>query len=279
MLQSLLIDVPLKRMGEGTEINISVYGDLHEEARVNDEKRLMAHMDARSKLPNARFIGLGDMGDWILPADRKRFVPSVRKFNPSVTGYDDIIDRELSEKVKKWKKYPWDFIAMGNHELEVLKRYYTNPSERLCQMLGARYGSYCGFARYRFVERDKNIRCACTFLYHHGAWGGRVVKGFSGARDFARMYEGWDVMLYGHNHQSVIHSEVRICQDRMGHLQDKNCYIVNTGTWLKTYSETNESPTYGEVKGYPPVALASPLIKIKINGNKELKISVTAGDE
>lgn len=256
------------------EFNISVYGDLHDEAHHTDSKALRKHMDVRAALPNSRFIGLGDMGDWILPRDNRYMISTVEGGRPA-NGYDDWIDRELATKMDHWKKYPWDFVAMGNHEFQALRRYYTNPAERLCQMLETRYGGYAGFARYRFITTsDQKVRHNLTFLYHHGAWGGRVIKGFGGARDYARMFEGWDIMIFGHNHQSVVHQEAVTTTNSRGRLCKRQRFFVNTGTWMDTYTQGG-TPSYGERGGYPPAALASPLITVRPTKRKlNIQISV-----
>jgi len=275
-MEALVFDIDTKH---GAEHNFSIYGDIHDGAHATDYTKLQAHMDRRAALPNAHFIGLGDLGDWIFPSDLARYTPGSRKMDIKTKGFDAIIDKELEDQAERWKQYPWEFIAMGNHEYQVLKRHYTNPSERLCQLLGTKYGGYSGFAQFRFRLRNKKVGKSFTFLYHHGAWGGRVVKGFGGARDYARGFEGWDVMAYGHNHQTVVHHESVLSQNSNGNLQARDRYFVNTGTWLHTHAQGG-SPSYGEVKGYMPVALASPLITVKLRKNQSmfLDVSVSVGN-
>jgi len=255
-----------------------VYGDVHEEAHSTDLVAVKKHMDYRASLPNPHFIGLGDMGDWIMPNDLKRYMPSVKKYDSRTVGFDAIIDKELQKQVAEWKKYPWEFIAMGNHEFNVLKRHYTNPAERLCQMLETRYGGYCGFACIRFCPKaDPRPRHRLTFLYHHGAWGGRVVKGFGGARDWARAWDGWDVCLYGHNHQCVVHLERNGYPNPKGKLVKRNKFFINCGTWLDTYIQGG-TPSYGEIRGYPPAAIASPLITVRLT-KRNMDLTVSIGDQ
>jgi hypothetical protein len=61
-------------------------------------------------------------------------------------------------------------------------------------------------------------------------------------------------------------------------MMKRSRYIVNTGTFLDGY-EQGESPSYVEVKGYKPVAIAAPLIKIiPTRNNSSVDISVSVGD-
>lgn len=278
-MESLAHDIRLPTRACG-EYNLTIYGDLHEDAEACDQERLDEHMRRRAKLPGAMFLGIGDFGDHLLPSDLRRFMPSVRRAD--LRGYDDQLDHDLASKVKRFKSYPWIALGAGNHCFEVLKRHYTNPAERLAQMLGVPYAGYSGFLRLRFRGRGQDhggpgAAGVISILYHHGAWGGRTSKGYLGARDWARMFEGWDICCFGHNHQSRVDPEVRIWQSDGCKIMERPRYYVACGTFLRTFSDPGKTPGYGEVKGYPPIFLGAPLIKITF-GRGGAKLSVTVED-
>lgn len=274
----------------GEPINISVYGDTHEESEFCDYKFLRKHMDRRAALPNARFIGIGDMGDLILPNDSKRYMPSAGNRKLKTTrkatklaqqGHDALIDQVVQDFLDDYSQYPWDMFGIGNHEHETLKRHYSNVGWRICQGLNCKYGGYSGFLRYSFrVKNHKHKNdwgCSLNILYHHGAWGGRVMKGFGGARDYARMFEGWDIFCFGHNHHIVVHQEGKGTFTQWGTYKESNRYFVNCGTFLRTQG-VGTDVSYGERKGYPPVALGAPLITVVPHRKNKCEISVSVGD-
>jgi hypothetical protein len=253
--------------------HFSVYSDIHDDSAASAQDVIMEHMERRAKLPRSHFICLGDLGDWIFPSDTKRYMPSVTR--KELLGVDDFIDQNIDHLYKKYSKFPFRLMCTGNHSHELLKRHYTNPMARLCRKLDLPFGGYSGYVRFR------GPKCGFTMLYHHGAWGGRVVKGFAGARDYARHFEDWDVFCFGHNHQLMIDHESRMRLSAQGNLTSKDVYIVNTGTFLQGCA--TDQITYAEVKGYSPVALSAPLITVTPlpTGNSNsipFKIMVSAGD-
>jgi len=229
-------------------------------------------MDRRAALPRSHFILLGDTGDFIFHKD-PRYMPSVTE--ESLIGVDDYLDASLDQQVKRYGKYPVRMVGEGNHGREILKRHGVNPAQRLARKLGALFGGFSGFLRVRFYNNPK-ICCVLTFLYHHGAWGGAVIKGLGGAKRFAQGFDDWDCFVFGHNHQCHAHQEVKIRPTQTGRLDRRSIWIVNSGTFLETYEQG--MTTYGEVKGYAPVALAAPLIKVHIDRKRKINLSVELGD-
>jgi len=256
--------------------HFSIYSDIHDDARASQTDQVLEHMERRAALPRPHFINLGDLFNLILPNDIRRYMPSVNK--QELQGLDDYVMATVDGAYQKYSKFPWRFFTQGNHGQTFLKHHYIDPVAMLCRKLGIPYGGFSGICKFRFIPKYAKGGKAATFtlLYHHGAWGGRVVKGFGGARDYARMFERWDVFAYGHNHQMNIHHETRIRQTLQGGIERRPVFFVNTGTWLETYEEGDT--TYGEIRGYPPVQLASPLITVTPRQMKNAcEVSVTAG--
>jgi len=260
----------------GEPHHLTVYSDLHADARAANPELIKAHMDKRAALPRSHFFLLGDAGDYIIPQDKKRHRASVTR--EELLGVDDYIDMAVELQVEELKAYNWIAAGMGNHCDAVLKHHGTNPMRRLCRKLMIPFAGFTGFLRIRFLGRSDGMSGSVfNLLYHHGAWGGRVIKGYGGARDYARHFEGWDVFCYGHNHQLNVHHEAMMNMNSQGNLMKRSVFYVNTGTFLETYNDGGES-TYGEIRGYPPVALSAPLITITPLRNHELSVSVTAGE-
>ena len=270
---------PCLKNGKGASLgkphNFTVYSDLHEESIHANKSYLDKHMRIRSELPRAKFFGIGDFSDFIVPSDTRRFTAS--NPNEKLRGVDDYIDVEVDNLVDRFGKYDWLMIGEGNHCHQVLKRHHTDPAARFSRKIGAHFGGYSGFIRLKFVDGvSRGARCSFTMLYHHGAWGGKVLKGFGGARDYARHFEGWDVFVYGHNHHCNVHHEAKVNMNSHGTLEKKSRYFVNTGTFYDGI--TQKGPTsYAEVSGYAPVALAAPLITVYPT-KEGVRVNVTSGD-
>ena len=260
------------------DVHLTVYSDLHLGSSSCDETALRTHMDERASLPNSVFIGLGDLGDFILPSDQKRFVLGGNsRAELNVAGYTTAVE----ESVRKFiKPYRWGMFGMGNHCLSVLKHHSVNPMANLANKMGVLYGGYCGFLKLEFETRNsKGSRGHCDsviMLYHHGGGGGSVTKGLPWAKRFASGFAGWDVFCFGHNHQAQIHHETTLRPTDLGKLESQDRYLVNTGTFLQTYSNGGDCPSYGEVSGMSPVALTAPTIRVRprVNGGNPRQLQV-----
>ena len=178
-------------------------------------------------------------------------------------------------------------MGIGNHCTSVINHHHTNPVKRLIEKMNdapdrkklpqMKYAGYSGFARFRFDDgKGAGAKQIFNLLYHHGAWGGHLIKGKGGAQRWADRIEPWDVMVYGHNHACHMDMIPKLSMNSSGKIVDRTQFIVNTGTFLRGLTQGG-SPAYSEIKGYPAVALAAPLIKVtpRIRG---LDISVEIGD-
>jgi hypothetical protein len=256
----------------GDEINLSIYSDIHDAA-----DKAVPHMKKRAELPNSYFVCLGDMFDMIVPSDNRRFQPS--RVKETLRGKDDFIDQAIEEGMATYGKFPWLMLGTGNHCNEVLRRHYTNPMARLAAKLGVPFGGFSGFLRLVLRDKRGTARWKVVILYHHGASAAQVTKGLLWASRYCAGFAGWDVFCYAHNHQCHAHHEAYVrLAEKHDTLVKKNRYIVNTGTFLESH-EQGENPSYAEVKGYKPVAIAAPLIKIvPTRNNSSVSISVSVGD-
>lgn len=271
-MEGLILDINCKL---GETHNLTVYSDLHDDARECADKILREHMTRRAALPNAHFAGIGDIANFIMPGPDRRHTPStpIRE----LADRDAYIDEEIKRQTEIYKSYPWLFMGMGNHCSAVLQHHFTNPVARLCENLNIPFGGYSGFARLRFNDgTGAGARCTFTLLYHHGAWGGQIIKGLGGAKRWAYAHEGWDAAVYGHNHACHVHQEPMLRMTSGGKIEHRDVFIVNTGTFLRGATQGG-SPAYSEIRGYPPVSLAAPLIKITPTAGG-CRVSVETGD-
>ena len=255
-MREITIDVEL---GPGEPLNITPYSDVHFDSRDHDTG-WAKHYAKRAKLPNARFLNLGDFGNLVMPRDMKRHTPSAPR--AEYAERDDYLNLWLEqvEQAVSANGATWDLWCLGNHETSVIKHHSIDVAAIIAERLGINYGSYSGHLFYRIKRKGTKDARVFHILYHHGAWGGVVVEGKSGAMRWALDQGGWHMMIYGHNHR--LSSTARPYWEP-GPIRSHSFtrFITNAGTWQKTLSREG-SPDYAEQRGLPLAPIGTPLIKV-----------------
>jgi hypothetical protein len=194
------------------ERGISLFGDPH----TFKDEALTEQL--RSDLVDAKERGdmivlWGDIHDWILPSDKKRFTSG--KHNVAV---DAVINQTVSKLADFYEPFA-DHIAimkLGNHETAVIKYHHVDPMQMLVSELNRRrssdlppifYGGYTMWWLIRMIgytgKGDRTRSASVKMWLHHGAGGSAPVT--RGAIDRARIYDAVtaDVVAIGHKHQSM----------------------------------------------------------------------------
>jgi UDP-2,3-diacylglucosamine pyrophosphatase LpxH len=255
----VVVDLP-----PGEWLHITPLSDLHIESAHFNDADFQRLMNERNKLPNHRALLLGDVMDLVVPRDLKRWRPSVQ--DKRVAGRDDWINAGIDLAVERLTASGtvYDLVIPGNHEDEMTKRHGIDVTSILAHRLGCARGGYSGYVQYALRQNGKVRVQKFTVAYHHGAWGGRVMKGFGGARDYFRGFDGWHVCLYGHNHQQTVHRENRVRLTKNGaSVTHYPVYYVCTGSWVESYSDDAKTTHYAERAGHMPTSQHTPLIKVR----------------
>lgn len=240
----------------GDEFNLKPLADVHLGAKACDElafKRYLADSDERT-----HFIGVGDLLDSIIVTD-----PRYRKAGDG-TEAEAVIDEQIDRMVALLKPYSERILGLGdgNHEDTITRRCGTNPTKRICETLGVPFLGFSWLYRLQFTVSGGRGRTV-TIRGHHGWGGGSRTQGADltkYARDVS--YYDADLFLYGHVHRRQ-HDEVPRLSLVGKDLIAKPKVMVLCGTFLKTLS-SDESPTYSEAKGYPPVSIGGATVTIKM---------------
>lgn len=258
----LTIDVDVPR---GEVLAISPVTDLHVEGASCAIKEFTTEMrDRGSRFEFHRGLLVGDAMDCVYPKDFKRSQPHV--LDPSLLGRDDWINAslEVAEERLKATGVKWDMVSPGNHEDELKKRTGYDVTSALARALNASRGGYFGVVRYRIKDPkdDRSKNELLNVAFHHGAWGGRVQKGYGGARDFFRMIDGWHFAVFGHNHHAKVEPELHFRPTPSG-LVEFPAYYVLCGTWTRSHDRDPRITTYSERAGYAATPSMSPILLIK----------------
>lgn len=261
----------------GEQLYITALSDLHIDSNLSARNDLANVLKSRASLPNHRVVIIGDLFDFILPSDRKRFLPNKLKNNA-----DDILNSILEDGISFLKSLgvQFDLVSIGNHEHSVLKYHYFDVVKHVAKEIGADYGGYYGVLDYEIEYTGSNGRF--RIVYHHGAWTGIVNSAVGAAKRYFMWWPDWDVALFGHSHDPFVKPEVRprIVNTKNGkRIEMKKCFIVNCGSFVSSSSEKPEITTFADIHGYPERQKTAPLIcvtphRFRDNGQRFFALDV-----
>jgi hypothetical protein len=251
-----VVDVKMKT---DETLHISPMFDCHLDDSLCDYTAMQKMAEERRKLSHHHAVWFGDTFNLVTPPDLRRYRPSVQP--KEILGRDDWLNATLDYVGDRIEQLGFvnDIFGPGNHEDETCKRYGLDTTSVLAHRFGAARGGYSGVVDYR-IECSGH-RTVFRLVYHHGAWGGRMAKGYNGAWPFFSSIDSWNVALFGHNHASRVDPEVR----RRVHgvsLEEYKVFIVNCGAWVQSYSDDASQTHYAERHGYMIQPRACPLIRL-----------------
>jgi len=250
------------KVSPGEVVHITPISDAHLDDSLCDYGALEKLMNERRALPNHRVIWIGDTANLVLPNDMKRFRSSVAP--AALRGVDAYLNETTDYLVEKIAGLgvTSDMFSPGNHEDELIKRSGYDMTSVLAKEFSASRGGYSGAIDYR-LRVTKTASATFTVVYHHGAWGGKANKGYTGAKDFFGQFAfPWHVGVYGHNHSSRLDVDVSVTRRANGDFVETPRYIVNCSSWVRPYADDALQTHYAERAGYVRQPMVAPLIKV-----------------
>lgn len=228
--------------------------------------------------PDAYFLDLGDGMDLIVgQTGDKRWKASM--VDPQYIGQDNPIDRTIEGYAEMLEPIKDRIIAMldGNHSLSVLERYGTNPTRRVAYKLWGlkeaekRILGYSGFLVTRFnwyKGKSSRVRTLTWNLTHGISNGtGKTLGGYITSMGTDSTHYIADVHAFGHNHRLAGVDRVKIGVDARGKkIISKKEIILNTGTFLKSFSDTTDT-SYAERARYIPGELGYMELHVSMHKN------------
>lgn len=245
----------------GQSITLKPVFDVHLGNKFCDERAFQKYLSNADD--STYLIGGGDLLDAIVTKDIRRYTKSADN-----TISDAIIDEQIDKAEHYLAPYKGRILGLGtgNHESAITKYHGTNPIKRLARRLDTVSLGFSWIVRIRFREGNGRGR-TLTIRGHHGWGGGSRTQG-ADLTKYSRDVQYWkdaNVFVYGHVHRRQ--ADKIDCMGIVGSkLYPMPRYIFICGTFLKTYSDTDEA-TYSEEKGYPPVAIGGLDIFVKPNAD------------
>lgn len=257
--------VPYERDGE--TFYVIPFSDLHYGAAACEKNRFINMLKQWGRNKNALLIDNGDACDCIIAHDHKRFRPST--IDPElifgIVPQEDWIDQEVNWYCQQIETHvagaAFLGIASGNHHDKILQYHSTDPTKRIAQRLRTECLGYSYYFHLNFKREGRGYQKLIIYG-NHGFGGGTRTEGGSMTK-YCRHAERMraDICLYSHDHDCWIKPVVDV-DSRGGQVSEVPKLVVDTGTFLKTFS-TTDVPTYSELAGYPPRQLGYPVLEIR----------------
>jgi hypothetical protein len=232
--------------------------------------------------PLAKVILMGDLADYISPAD-KRWDPSCVTPRAKISDMGDwgkYLARGVVAELTPIKDKIIGGLS-GNHEHTFECRQAQQLHAWTCAELGIPDWGYCCFLdlsfRYvgskggykvkRSVHRNGNenygISRTYRFFCHHGAGAAQTPGGKTNRLVAFMNSNEADIFLIGHVHEKDVKRLDILSADNLCRvITSRKKLGVFTGTYLKTYQE-GARPGYGERAGYRPVPLGCSVLEIQ----------------
>ena len=259
-------------------------GDVHMGAvacDLNDFRRLVKLVAEDN---DARWLGMGDMGDLIMPSDPrwsmdghdwKRLgytgrVPSTKNL---AVEHVKFIKRELEPIADKCLG-----LLDGNHETAFEKHYFSSPMEEVADAFKVPHLGYTALVQLNIAQRrHPEYGWVSNIFAEHGAAGGGTIG--NATNSLQRRAAEWeaDVYLKGHVHQFGVTSKVALSFGGPEKIAKRDRVFMLTGTYLRGYQiGVNETTTYSERKGYPPSEIGGGVVVYDLEEQRIHGMSVAA---
>ena len=239
-------------------VKIFAIGDIHAGSVHTAETKIKNEIESIKQERNAYIIGMGDLADCIIKDDPRFDMEGLARW----IERDNIVESQRNWIVDLFKPVKDKIITLlsGNHEENIHLRYQNNIMGNICKDLGVDWGGYSCFIG--LLCKPKGGTPSYRYIIHafHGA-GAAVTEGARLMR-LKRLIDSIeaDIYLMGHLHTMTAYLPEKLAL-RNHKIQDIHKVAVTTGSWLRSY--TQNSPTsYGEMKGYPPSQIGSPVVSL-----------------
>lgn len=277
-----VVKPPIYSVKSGDSVWIALLSDMHIGSAFVDYGNLKADLD-RARALNARISINGDVFDFILPKDSKRFEPTT--LHPDLRGRTDVVNASIELAVKILSPYAdlIDFIGCGNHETVISKYHSVDAIKILIHELNAHYngkiefGGYTGWLVYQFARNTE--RWSYKISYHHGSGGqSPMSKGMGGFYRKSTWIDGADCIWHGHQHNKTVDRDVVQTLDQQHRLKHIERLRIMTGSYMDTYREQSQADyqkngrvaNYAEEWNVAPQSHGGVFVRLDFNTNKPI---------
>uniref|UniRef100_A0A6M3KVK5 Hint domain-containing protein n=3 Tax=viral metagenome TaxID=1070528 RepID=A0A6M3KVK5_9ZZZZ len=151
-------------------------------------------------------------------------------------------------------------LLSGNHEEQIHLRSQNDIMRNICKDLDVPWGGYSCFIE--LLLKPKGGTASYRYVIHafHGA-GAAITEGARLMR-LKKLIDNIDADVYfmGHLHSMTSYLPERLAL-KNHKIKNTHKIAVTTGSWLTSFTQ-GVTPSYAEVKGYPPSQIGCPCVTI-----------------
>lgn len=267
---SQFVQVIEEYSSRSTQFEIFPLGDIHDGLVITDWDRLDERIDYIKRHKYARWIGMGEYCDLIVPGDPrydpKMLAPWVDQMDVARSQYEHFL-----KKVKPIKGKCWGLLNDNHAEtmrLKINRDVYTDLVRKLdTNRLGIGCFLNVTFRRGNKGKTGNSDSRVIHFWLHHGWFGGRLMG--ETALNLERLSKSYDADIYlvAHGHKGMIIPLVWTTA-RWGSCAGDRPIVMRrwsmmTQHWLNSHKVGTEVPSWAERRGFWPQPVGAPIIRIK----------------
>jgi hypothetical protein len=238
--------------------SITFLGDTHIGSSYCDEKTLQVDINTIAENPYARWVGMGDICEWIQRSDPRFATDELASWITTQTKDIAKVERERAVSLLYPIKDKCLGLIEGNHERSIARHNERDVYTQLAEDLELGVESLLGPAGFLRVVFSCNGGKAFTLriFLTHGWWAGRYYS--SNMFPLERLTSDIDADLFvcAHNHQKGAFAVQRFVSDKANNVYQKEILCVNTGCYLYPSA-------WSRSKGFKPVQHGAKVVDVK----------------
>ena len=248
-------------------------GDVHIGAAACDEELFRQVVKGIAKDPDAYWIGMGDMCDWINVQDRRSDLGVLAEWI-SVADLVDLgsVQKERFCEIVSPIAHKCLALVEGNHEISLRKHTERDVYREIVAQVKGDSGLSSGIQLaigvygwlqlcfYRSKRREHSH--IVNINLHHGFTGGKLAGGKALNMQRWLWTHNADICFWGHSHNVGIQPEAVEEIDDAGNVRVMNRRGAFAGTFLRTVNDDGPS-TYSEEKGYFPLPYGGVMAELR----------------
>lgn len=249
------------------------FGDIHYGSPDHDSNRYPKFIKRCVEKANTLVVGMGDYNELMSHSERRHW-RQTEWHDGTVFRFEERVKELVEEHCRILRPLAESGrllgLTEGNHyyrfehmDMGILRG--KTSTEYMCDLLKV---LYMGEGEFMLRVAVPNARKGAedlkvTMLGHHGVGGGSGKdKGMNHLRNMCGYYPGVDIFLMGHVHRKAVDRDICLVQgkpvngsNQMLPIHHQVRVLARTGTFLKGFNQNRITPSYMELRGYPPTDL------------------------
>jgi len=257
-----VVEKTIEYVKTADEFRLYPLGDLHLGTKYCVEHDLQEVITKIKNDPQALWLGMGDYGEFIAPADKRWDYKAIADW---LKDHQDNIAEIQTEYIQSlFESIAEKCIGLieGNHEDYIRRFLHVDVQRNLCKRLSVPNLGYSAWVKLRFARQNSNEHHVYKCVFSHGS-GWAMTPGAKVAR-LQRFMNAFDARVYGygHVHDIITHTVPYLALSESNTIRQKERVGAMTGCWFRSYTQ-GVAASYAEKRNYPPTSLGCPTFVIR----------------